>query len=57
MSATIYQFPAGGRRAVLDRLADAKPGFNFAAARTVKTVLGAGWYHDEAIEQDRTPKS
>ena len=57
MSATIYQFPAGGRRAVLDRLADAKPGFNFAAARNVKTVLGAGWYHDEAIEEDRTPKS
>ena len=57
MSATIYQFPAGGRRAVADRLAEAKPALNFAAARNVKTVLGAGWYHDEAIEEDRRPKN
>ena len=57
MSATIYQFPAGGRRTVGVRPDEPKPVLGFAASRNVKTILGTGWYHDEAIEEDRAPKN
>ncbi len=57
MSATVYQFPAGGRRTIGDRREETKPTLSFVASPNVRTVLGTGWYHDEAIEEDRTPKN
>ena len=51
-SATIYQFPPRGRYAV---------GANNAAeqvsAAPAHIVFGSGWYHDEAIEAERTRKN
>lgn len=57
MSATIYQFPVGGRRIAGIRQTEAKPALGFVASQDLKAVLGSSWYHDEAIEQDRTPKN
>lgn len=57
MSATMYQFPVGGRRITGGRPTDAKPNLGFVISSNLKTVLGSSWYHDEAIEQDRTPKN
>jgi len=57
MSATIYQFPVGGRRVAGGRSTDAKPALGFVVSSNLKTVLGSSWYHDEAIEQDRAPKN
>ena len=57
MSATIYQFPVGGRRIIGDRQNEAKAALSFIASRSAKTVLGNAWYHDEAIQEERTPKN
>jgi hypothetical protein len=50
-SATIYQFPARGRFAV-----DRDHGASDSTARYAKATFGAGWYHDEAIQEDRAQK-
>ncbi|MGH6736597.1 MAG: DUF2735 domain-containing protein [Methyloceanibacter sp.] len=50
-SATIYQFPAGGRVRLGGRRDMAAPAEQFVAPRAVKAVLGGAWYHDEAIEE------
>jgi hypothetical protein len=47
-SATIYQFPARGRFA-----AAASKREDVSAPRV---VFGAGWYHDEAIAEERVRK-
>jgi hypothetical protein len=47
-SAKIYQFPARGCFAA-DR-DDARPDV---AQRYAKTAFGGGWYHDEAIQEER----
>ena len=49
-TATIYQFPVGGR-AALDR----RPGENKTSdfSNYPAVDLGAGWYHDDAIEEDK----
>jgi uncharacterized protein DUF2735 len=64
-SATIYQFPAGGRSVNGPRREAATPsvikpvGFaapnraspNRAATRMPNVVFGGAWYHDEAIRE------
>jgi hypothetical protein len=51
-SATIYQFPVRGRFAAAAGVADEHNTATFAPL--TKTVLGSAWYHDEAIEAERT---
>ncbi|MGZ8417303.1 MAG: DUF2735 domain-containing protein [Methyloceanibacter sp.] len=59
-SATIYQFPAGGRaglgmRAGLGiRRAELKSVENFAAPRIAKVAAGSAFYHEDAL-QDAEP--
>jgi hypothetical protein len=49
-TATIYQFPVGGRASVARRHAEIKPmDFNDYPA----VDFGSGWYHDDAIEADK----
>jgi hypothetical protein len=50
-SATIYQFPVGGRRARGGQ--QPKPEVEVRMPDAVANALGAGWYHDAAI-QDST---
>jgi Protein of unknown function (DUF2735) len=52
-SATIYQFPARGRFALSAPREDVKA----AAVAAPRVVFGSGWYHDEAIEAERTRKN
>lgn len=49
-TATIYQFPVGGRAALARR-----PGEIKAADFTNYPAVdfGSGWYHDDAIEEDK----
>ena len=49
-SATIYQFPKGGRATLGGRRDVAKPVENFAATRIAKVALGGAWYHEEAVQ-------
>jgi hypothetical protein len=49
-SATIYQFPARGRYAKT-------AAEQASAAQPAPVVFGSSWYHDEAIEAERTRKN
>ena len=50
-SATIYEFPAGGR-AAFGSLRDAsKPAADITSLCVPKTVFGSGWYHEAAVEE------
>jgi Protein of unknown function (DUF2735) len=52
-SATIYEFPRRGRFAVSGQ-ADASTSIaNPALQRAPKISFGSGWYHDEAIQEER----
>lgn len=51
-SATIYQFPVRGRFAADRDETNAK-----AVSRHAKAVFGTGWYHDDAIEEERAKKN
>ena len=52
-SATIYQFPARGRFAP-SAAGQPSEQANAGAPRGVRLVSGSAWYHDEAIEAERT---
>lgn len=57
-SATIYQFPVGGRRGVATRLDEPKLAVRPAPAAAPPTVSGSGWYHEAAVQDaDRTRKN
>lgn len=55
-SATIYQFPVGGRASLSSRRSDeAKSIDDFSAAtRASHVVVGGSWYHEEAIQDAKT---
>ena len=53
-SATIYQFPARGRFAAPAVGGRASEQANAVAACGARLVTGSAWYHDEAIEAERT---
>ena len=58
MSATIYEFPVRGRFIAGSPREDMKSAANVVSAlRAPKTVIGSSWYHEEAIEAERTPKN
>jgi Protein of unknown function (DUF2735) len=51
-SATIYQFPAGGRAALGGRRAsEAKSSIDQNTLRLNETVSSGSWYHEEAIRE------
>jgi hypothetical protein len=51
VSATIYQFPVGGRAG----LASGRAGFSDARLNEVVADIdyGSSWYHDEAVREER----
>lgn len=49
-TATIYQFPVGGRAALARRPGEVKP-MDFSDYPAVD--FGSGWYHNNAIEEDK----
>jgi Protein of unknown function (DUF2735) len=54
-SATIYQFPVGGRRAVTPRHDDATPAPELSVSNVAAAALGSAWYHDAAIQESKRP--
>ena len=56
-SATIYQFPTGGRAGLGIHRDDAKPTASLASPRLAKVAYGGAWYHEEAIAQDVPPRT
>jgi len=55
-SATIYQFPARGRYAV-SGASNVMESASASVPQPASIVFGSGWYHDEAIEAERTRKN
>jgi Protein of unknown function (DUF2735) len=56
-SATIYQFPAGGRDALRSHRDSAAPSADLASLRVSEVGFGDAWYHAEAIrEAERASK-
>jgi uncharacterized protein DUF2735 len=51
-SATIYQFPVGGR----DALRGAQKPAEAASTRASEVGFGDAWYHQEAIQSERAGK-
>ena len=57
MSATIYQFPVGGRVALSQRREQEKSASKTPPASAI-TACGSAWYHEQAIEDaDPTRKN
>ncbi len=51
-SATIYQFPVGGRSALVGRRYDeAKSTTDLASTRVNEAACGGSWYHEAAIQE------
>lgn len=51
-SAKIYQFPVGGRAALVGhRYETTKTITDLASSRVNDVVIGGAWYHDEAIQE------
>ena len=52
-SAEIYQFPVGGRKAVVERRAESKPVAELKPPRAATETFGGAWYHDAAIQDSK----
>ncbi len=53
-SATIYQFPAGGRAALGGRRHEAvKTATDLASSRVSEAACGGSWYHEAAIQESK----
>jgi hypothetical protein len=55
-TATIYQFPKGGRAAHAERRDEARRAVEFAQARTAQVAVGDCWYHEQAIRESDRPR-
>lgn len=55
-SATVYQFPKGGRAALSGRRDEAKAVENSAVPRIARVASGGAWYHEEAVKAERARK-
>jgi hypothetical protein len=53
-SVKIYTFPARGRFALGDNHEEAKPASNATLPRFAKLVVGGAWYHEAAIQEERS---
>jgi len=56
-SAKIYEFPARGRFAQVERGGNAMPATNFVSPRVAKVAVSSAWYHEEAIQAEQTRKN
>jgi Protein of unknown function (DUF2735) len=56
-SATIYQFPVGGRAALGARRPDDTKASIDLASRVSETVFGGAWYHEAAIQESKPVQS
>jgi hypothetical protein len=55
-SATIYQFPVGGRAALAGRRYDeAKTATDLPSSRVSEIAYGGSWYHEAAIQEATQP--
>ncbi len=55
-SATIYQFPAGGRSALGGRrYGETKSAIDQNAPRVNQATCSGSWYHEEAIQESKLP--
>jgi hypothetical protein len=53
-SATIYQFPVGGRSAAGGRRHDeTKTTADLASSRVSEVACGSAWYHEAAIQESK----
>jgi hypothetical protein len=53
-SAKIYQFPVGGRAALIGRRSsETQSSIDQNAARLNETICSGSWYHEEAIQESR----
>jgi len=52
VSAQIFQFPARGRFATAASR-DEKSVADLTAPRVARIAMGSGWYHDQAIQDER----
>ena len=53
-SATIYQFPAGGRSALGGRrYGETKSAIDQSAPRVNEAACSGSWYHEEAIQESK----
>jgi hypothetical protein len=51
-SATIYQFPVGGRAALAGhRYDEVKTTTDLASSRVSETICSGSWYHEAAIQE------
>ena len=51
-SAKIYQFPVGGRAALLGhRYGETQPPIDQNTPRVNETICSGSWYHEEAIQE------
>lgn len=50
-SATIYQFPVGGRSALGGQSHEARSSGSLAAVRVAKVAASGAWYHEEAMQE------
>ena len=55
-SATIYQFPVGGRAAMNGQTERGKAAANFGSQVISEATYGS-WYHDEAIRESQQTKT
>jgi Protein of unknown function (DUF2735) len=53
-SAKIYQFPVRGRPAIGARYEQAKTAVDIKAPAVSEVASGSGWYHQAAIDAERT---
>jgi hypothetical protein len=54
-SATIYQFPVGGRKAVTLRREEANIAADAKLPRLSGEIFGSAWYHEAAIQESKRP--
>jgi hypothetical protein len=55
-SATIYQFPAGGRDALRSHRDAQQPAADAGPPRVSEAAVSDAWYHGAAIQSDRASK-
>jgi hypothetical protein len=56
-SATIYQFPVGGRAALAGRRYDeVKTTTDLASSHVSEIVYGGSWYHEAAIQEAKSER-
>lgn len=56
-SATIYQFPVGGRSGLARKREEANASAYLSSLGACEASSGSGWYHEEAMRAERGRKN